>query len=165
VELDIEYIEQPVAPRRLDATRKVRESVAVPIALDEDVTGLEAAREILESDAAAVLILKPLQVGGLAAALEITARAAEAGVKTIVTTSIDAGVGTGAALHLAASLGGDAAHGLATLGLLEASLTRPDLTIKGGRMTVPTGPGMGLDLDGAGLKFYAGETYDFGSWR
>jgi o-succinylbenzoate synthase len=163
-EFDLEYVEQPVAAGQLDAIGKIREAASVPVALDEDVTDLETAIWILDRGAADVLILKPIPMGGITAALDIATRARAAGIKAIVTTSIDSGVGTAAALQLAASLGGDGVHGLATLDLLESSLTRPDLAVRLGRMPLPAGPGLGVGLDKASLSRYVIETCEYGSW-
>jgi len=62
---DIEFVEQPVASGQLDAMRRVRETTAVALAADEDVTSVGAARRVLDASAADVLIMKPAVVGGL----------------------------------------------------------------------------------------------------
>lgn len=155
-EYGLEFVEQPVPPGRLEEMARVRRAVGVPIAADEDVTGMEAARRVLESGAADVLVVKPMVVGGLRAARRIMALALEAGIRVVVTTTIDAGVGTAAALHLAATLPPDSpACGLATGSLLAADIVGSPLTVRWGSMAVPHGPGLGVEVDEEALMRYS----------
>jgi L-alanine-DL-glutamate epimerase-like enolase superfamily enzyme len=91
-------------------------------------------------------------VGGLGAARRIVDMALAAGMSVVVTTTIDAGIGTAAALHLAATLPEPApACGLATGHLLAADLIAPPLVARGGRMDLPAGAGLGVRLDDRAL--------------
>ena len=145
---DLELIEQPVAAADLDGLARLRAAVNVPIAADEAVASLEAARRVLEADATDVLVVKPMVVGGLRPARRIIELAAAAGAEAIVTTTIDSGVGTAAALHLAATLPpGSRACGLATGTLLAGDLVRNPPLTRAGEMDLPDGPGLGVDLD------------------
>ncbi|RKY15338.1 MAG: o-succinylbenzoate synthase, partial [Planctomycetota bacterium] len=107
-------------------------------------------------DAGAVdaLVVKPARVGGLRQAGAIVELAAAAGVPVTVSTLFESGVGLAGALHLAAVTPGVQAHGLATAALLESDLLREELVISHGRMTVPDGPGLGIELDEAALARY-----------
>lgn len=152
---DIEFVEQPVAPDDLEGLRRVRWAVRTPIAADECVTSLESAGRVLEAGAADILVLKPMVVGGLRSAREIAELAERHGAEVVVSTSIDSGVGTAAALHLAATLpAGGPACGLATARLLEADLISCPLPVEGGTMVAPCGPGLGIDLDEAQIGRY-----------
>ncbi len=154
---DLEMVEQPVAAGDLRGLARVRAAVGVPIAADEDVTDLEAAERVLEAGAADVLIVKPMVVGGLRPARRIIELAAAAGAEAVVTTTIDAGIGTAAALHLAATLPpGGPACGLATGSLLAADLITPPLVARCGRMELPEGPGLGVELDEGQLARHGG---------
>jgi o-succinylbenzoate synthase len=157
---DIEYVEQPIAPGDLAAMARLHGALDVAIAADEDVTDFVTAQRIIESRAADVLVLKPQRLGGLGACLQIIEAARAAGVHCVVTTTIDAGVGTAAALHLAATAGSGLAHGLATAALLESDLTQAPLTVLAGAMAPAAGPGLGVALDEAALARYA-----VGAWE
>ena len=153
---DLELVEQPVPPGNVEEMRLVRENVETPIAADEEVTDLAAAIRLLDAEAAQFLIVKPMVVGGLRAALEIAKLGERRSVAVIVTTTIDSGVGTAAALHLAAALPLDGpACGLATTSLLNASLLASPLAIERGRMHVPAGPGLGVEIDERSLDLFA----------
>ena len=156
-EYDLELVEQPVRPGDLEGMARVRRAVGTPIAADEDVTGLDAARRALEAGAADLLVVKLMVVGGLRPARQIAELASVAGVAVVVTTTIDAGVGTAAALHLAATLPEDGpACGLATGALFVDDLVVRPLAASDGWMELPEGPGLGVELDGAKLARYGG---------
>ncbi len=156
-EFSLELVEQPVAADDLEGMRSVRQSVRTPIAADESITSLAAAQRVLELDAAQVIVVKPMVVGGLRAAKRIVDAAHAAGAATVITTTIDAGVGAAAALHLAASLPEDSpACGLATGSLLAGDIVIDPLLAREGRMTVPRGSGLGVELDATKLAQYGG---------
>ena len=156
-EYGLEMVEQPVEAGDLPGLARVRAAVDVPIAADEDVTNVEAAERVLEAGAADVLVVKPMVVGGLRPARRIVEMAAAGGASVVVTTTIDAGIGTAAALHLAATLPpGGPACGLATGPLLTADLITRPLVARCGRMGLPDGPGLGVELDEGELARYGG---------
>ena len=151
---DVEYVEQPVAGD-LAALARLRSSVGVKIAADEDVADAGSAAAVIVSAAADVIVIKPVALGGIGPSWRLMQAAKAAGLGVTVTTGIETGVGTAAALHLAAALGGEGAAGLATLDLLESSLVRERLVIEGGSMVLPPGPGLGVSLDERALSRYA----------
>jgi L-alanine-DL-glutamate epimerase-like enolase superfamily enzyme len=152
---DIEYAEQPIPPSAgAEALARLRWTGAVPIAADESVRDLGAARVLLDTGAVDALVVKPARVGGLRQARAIIDLAAAAEVPVTVSTLFETGVGLAGALHLAATAPGSQAHGLATAELLESDLLETPLAISGGRMAVPAGTGLGVDLDPAALERY-----------
>jgi len=146
----IEYVEQPLPALDVEGLATLRRRVRVPMAADEAVTSVAAARELVEADAVDALVVKPVRVGGASAAGEIADLAARRGVPVIVSTLFETGIGIAAALSIAAVLpevdrgGGDGPdHGLATAGLLEHDLLAASLLVEDGRMFAPLGPGSG----------------------
>lgn len=170
----IEYVEQPLAGDDPSALAELRRRVRTPIAADESVTSLRAARDLIEAGAVDVLVVKPARVGGPIAAAEIAELAAERSVPVVVSTLFETGIGIAAALAVAAALpsvAGPAAadraldHGLATAGVLEHDLLVEALPIADGRMRVPGrgagaggGRGLGVVLDERALARYAVES-------
>ncbi len=81
---------------------------------------------------------------------------ADAGKPVIVTTTIDAGIATAAAMHLAACLPAPrAACGLSTLAMLEGDIVTGVPPVLDGMVTIPETPGLGVALDEASLEKYA----------
>jgi o-succinylbenzoate synthase len=154
---DLEFVEQPVAAGDLAGMARVRASVRTPIAADESVGGPEQARRVVAAGAADVLIVKPMMAGGLRRGREIIALAAAAGLQTLVTTTIDSGVGVAAALHLAATLPMPSlACGLATGALLAADLLSQPIIVRNGAIQLPDEPGLGVHIDERQARRYAG---------
>ena len=152
---DIEYAEQPIPPGAgAEALARLRWNGPVPIAADESVRDLGAARVLLDTRAVDALVVKPARVGGLRQARAIVELSAAAGVPVTVSTMFETGVGLAGALHLAATVPGSQAHGLATAELLASDLLLTPLAIAGGRMAVPDGTGLGVELDPAALERY-----------
>jgi L-alanine-DL-glutamate epimerase-like enolase superfamily enzyme len=143
----IEYCEQPVSAGDVAGMARVRAGAGVPLAADEALAGPEDALRIAAAAAADVLIVKPMTAGGLRPALDVIAIARAAGLRAVVTTTIDSGVGCAAALHLAAALPAPRPHcGLATGRLLAGDLLARPLRIEHGAMPLPAGPGLGVEL-------------------
>jgi len=138
---DIEYVEQPVAAGAVDALARVRAASGVPIAADESLLDLRAARRLAAVRAADVFIVKPAALGGLAAARAVMAIARDAGIRVTVTSLVESAVGRAGAIHLAASLGGGV-HGVATGGALLDDLL-PDFATHAGPVALPEGAGIG----------------------
>jgi L-Ala-D/L-Glu epimerase len=146
--LEIAYLEQPLAPDDIGGSRRLRRDFDIPIALDESATTIASIQEIISRNAADVIIIKPGVVGGICQAREVIQRATEAGLRAVVTTTLETGIGVAAALHLAATLPAPIpACGLGTLQLLRDDLLTEPLSVHRGWMTVPDGPGLGIDID------------------
>ena len=162
----LEYVEQPLAGDDPADLAELRRRVRVPLAADETVTSLRAARALLDADAVDVLVVKPVRVGGHVVAAEIAELAAGRGVPVVISTLFETGVGIAAGLAIAAALPGVAGasrldhaphHGLATAGLMEHDLLVEGLVLDEGRMWVPGGHGtgrLGIRVDEAALARY-----------
>lgn len=138
--LDVAYVEQPLPAADLDGHRELR-GRGVAIALDESLAAASVSA-VLEADAADVVILKPMALGGPLQATQAAALARETGVEPVVTTTIDAVVARTAAVHVAAAIPNVAACGLATGSLLADDLGADPVTIDEGTASVPTGGGL-----------------------
>ncbi len=170
-----EYVEQPLAGDDPALLAALRRRARVPIAADESVASLRAARDLLEADAVDVLVVKPSRVGGPVVVAEIAAMAADRGVPVVVSTLFETGIGIAAALAQAAALpdvaggepdaddGRERDHGLATAGLLEHDLLLDGLPVEDGRMRLPDpvpGGGLGIRLDERAVERYRTESIE-----
>ncbi len=156
VPYNIQYVEQPLKAHDLAGMHTLRRSVPIPIAVDEALHSLESAQLVLDNEAADVLVIKPQLAGGLRAGRQIIQAAAERGVRSVITSAIETGIGVAAALHLAAASPAVTLEcGLATLHLLVDDLVMNDLPVRDGFLAVPTDPGLGVALDREALDRFS----------
>lgn len=143
--LRVAWLEQPVPPADVAGLARVRRDGGVPVAADEAVTDATAIATL--AGAADAVVLKLVQLGGLAAARAAAAAARRHGLRIAVTTALETSIATAAALHLAATLPDPLEPcGLATASLLAGDLVRLRLA-EGPHMTPPHRPGLGIALD------------------
>lgn len=139
----IECVEQPVPPKELAALADLR-GRGVDIAADEALREY-GINHVLDADAADVVVLKPMALGGPDRAREGALRARRAGVDVIVTTTVDAVVARTAGVHVAASIPDVRPCGLASRGLLAEDLASDPAPVADGVVRVPSGPGTAGD--------------------
>lgn len=143
--VDVSYVEQPLAADDIEGHAELRGS-DVEIALDESLrnVGLDV---ILATEAADVLVLKPMALGGVRQTRSLALEARAQGIDPVITTTIDGVVARTAAVHLAASLGIERACGLATADRLREDFAPDPAPVHEGRIAVPDGPGIGVRFD------------------
>lgn len=143
-DLGVDYVEQPLPAEDLDGHAALR-GRGVDIAVDESLAAYDV-EQVLDADAADVVVLKPMVLGGPDLAREAATTAREAGVEPVVSTTIDAVVARTGAVHLAASIPEVGPCGLATGAMLRSDLTPDPATVEDGTVTVPQEPGLGLPV-------------------
>ena len=124
---DLEYIEEPLA----DAAQmpKLVAACNLPVALDESLVGLPI-RELREHTYARAVVLKPTLLGGLAHTLEMAQHAHALGMKPVISSSFESGVGMLALAALASATGrGRVPAGLDTYRMLAADVLQPRLPL------------------------------------
>ena len=147
--LPVEYVEEPLArPVDLASFHAV---TGLPLGLDETVDDTPVS--VWESYAGvAALVLKPTLLG-LFRTLRLGRRAAERGIKPVISASFESGVGLATLVQLAAALcGPDTAAGLDTYRWLHADVLATRLPFEGGTVAVEQGPGFAWSLDTSKLS-------------
>lgn len=147
------YVEQPTPKWDYEGMRLVKESVTTPIAADEavfsvtDVGQLAAARAV---DIIAIYILKP---GGILRGHDAITVANAFALDCFIGSYLELGVGTAAGAHLAASIP-NLNYPCYMFGPLkyEHDILKEPLKIADGKIEVPQGPGLGIELDEDMLK-------------
>lgn len=140
----IEYVEQPLPADDL-AGHRALVGGAVPIALDETLAGRDPEGIEALADAADVLVLKPIALGGPDRAVALGRRMRARGLDVVVTTTVDGVIARVGAIHVAAALGIERACGLATADLLAEDVGLDPAPVRGGTIVVPQAPGLGTD--------------------
>ena len=153
-ELNLLMIEQPLGYEDIYDHSKLRPQIKSPLCLDESIHSAEHARYAVALQACDIINIKPSRVSGWTEARKVHDLGVAHGLGLWVGGMLETGVGRAAQLALASlpgiSLPGDIsatsryyAHDIAT----PFFLNEEDSTI-----TVPTGPGLGIDVDMARLK-------------
>lgn len=140
----VAYVEQPLPGSDLDGHRELRGG-DVDIAIDESLVD-NLAQTVIDADAADVLILKPMVVGGPGNAHTLAMRARDHGIEPVITTTIDAVVARTAAVHVAAAIPNVRPCGLATGDRLAEDLGPDPCPVSEGTMAVPQSPGLGVEV-------------------
>lgn len=149
----IEYLEQPVASRDIEAMAELRRKSPIPLAADEAAVSEQGTRRVIDAGAADVIVIKPSAAGGPLAAQRIARAARQAGLQIVVTSLMDSAVGLCAARHTAAALAKEGvlpACGLATSGVFERDVAEV-APLADGRFRLSHAAGLGIAIDVPGL--------------
>lgn len=141
-DLRVTYVEQPLPAEDLSGHAALRGG-PVDVALDESLAAYDV-DQVLAADAADVVVLKPMVLGGPDLTRAAALRTREAGVEPVVSTTVDAVVARTGAAHVAASVPDVGPCGLATGELLRSDLAPDPAPVADGEITVPQGTGLGL---------------------
>lgn len=145
---DIAFVEQPVAADDLAGMSELR-SAGFPIVADESVFGMADLRRVIEADAADIVSVYVGKAGGPGRAVDLGNVADAFGLRSLIGSNGELGIGAAAQVHVAAAL-----RGLTTeipsdiIGAhyyTEDILDEP-LQSDGGRVRLPEGPGLGVRL-------------------
>jgi L-alanine-DL-glutamate epimerase-like enolase superfamily enzyme len=140
IELGIEFVEQPLPPHDLAGLRFVRERSPLPIVADEScIVASDIAKLV---DVVDGINIKLSKCGGLREALRMIATARSHGMIVMAGCMIESSLGISAAAHFAPLLDYADFDGAALL----ANDPYEGASITGGRITVPSAPGLGVRM-------------------
>ncbi|HYZ29809.1 MAG TPA: mandelate racemase/muconate lactonizing enzyme family protein [Thermoleophilaceae bacterium] len=156
-ELDLAWIEEPVDGTAVAGRELAARQLALPVLGDESTPDLRsAARELIagRSDMISVKVART----GFTESAQILALCEALGSGIVVGSQGDSELGTLAGLQFSA-LGEPARQFPAELSyfatVLDGRLLREPLEIRDGRIRIPDGPGLGVDIDDEELQRYA----------
>ena len=147
-EYGLEYVEQPVLASNLEEMAEVRRSVPVPILAHEAALTPELCVQAIARRAADALQLDPRFGDGIAGARASALAAEAAGLPVITHTFGELGVATAAVLQLHAAHR-NFVHANQTYywNLADDVIAGGPLPFEGPFLQVPSGPGLGVELD------------------
>jgi L-alanine-DL-glutamate epimerase-like enolase superfamily enzyme len=142
---DIAWAEQPTPPGDNGAMRMVRRATGIPIVADEAARTAADIDRLSRLQAIDGVHLKLEKAGMVGELMRLAHDAREAGLKVFLGQMDQGRLGSAVTTHLAASISADAYElwGFQNVARDVAS----GLEIEDGRMVVPTGPGIGVDVD------------------
>ncbi|WP_367107452.1 muconate/chloromuconate family cycloisomerase [uncultured Psychrobacter sp.] len=152
----VDLIEQPISMRNRAGLKRLKDRFDVAIMADEIVQDPQNAFHLASEHCADVFAVKINQAGGLKAACLIGQMAHLAGIELYGGTMLEGPIGTAASAHVFAtypSLNFDTEM-FGPLLLTEDILVRP-LDYNNFGLTVPTGAGLGIEVDTDKVYYYA----------
>lgn len=141
------WVEEPLATEMPGTLAELARQLPCPIAFGENAYGLAILSELARWEAVQILQPDVTKTGGISTALDVYAVADEHAL-TVAPHFLGGAVGQAASAHLVAGRDPD--------GLLEMDANpnpfrhnalRTPLSLAGGALSVPSGPGLGVDLD------------------
>lgn len=149
---DLLLIEQPLQEDDLVDHAALARHLRTPVCLDESVTSRKAAADALALGAASVINIKAGRVGGYLEAVRIHDLCRDAGVPVWCGGMLETGIGRAANAALAAlegfTLPGDVS---ASSRFYTRDIVTDPIAVEDGHVRVPTGPGLGIEIDRVAL--------------
>jgi o-succinylbenzoate synthase len=146
----IEFVEQPCVT--LEDLAAVRRACSVPIAADESVQSVEDVESAAAHEACDIVAIKLAPMGGVSVARDAIEAARAHGIEPYLSSTLDGPWGIAAALQVASAEAIRLHCGLATLALFDGAIGSALPSPRGGRMVVPAGPGVGVDVSEAAIR-------------
>ena len=146
-EFNLLLIEQPLDEHDILGHALLAKEVKTPICLDESIISLQSAQDALALEATTVINIKPGRVGGYIESKKIHDLCLDKKIPVWCGGMLETGIGRAANLALAAlpgfTLPGDTS---ASSRYFKQDITTP-FVMNDGYLTVPTGPGIGVEPD------------------
>jgi galactonate dehydratase len=150
------FIEEPIACQYVDGMADIARQTHLPIATGERIFTKWGFREILEKNAASILQPDLCHAGGITE-VRLIAGMAEAYYAAIAPHNPLGPISLAAGLQIAASIPNFLCQEQVSLG--EGYLKQP-FVVKDGYVDVPTGPGLGIDIDEDALQDRLGHAWE-----
>jgi len=147
----LQFIEQPLSPDDLKGLASLARSAKVPIGIDEGIHSLADIEAHARAGAAGVS-LKLIKLGGITAALDAALMCKRLRLSVNVAAKIaESSIASAAAIHLACAVPDiDWGVSLTHFYLAEDIVRRPPPLVDG-RVSLPVGAGLGVDVDEAAV--------------
>lgn len=142
------YVEQPTSKWDFNGMRYVSESVDTPIAADESVFAVTDITQLALNHAVDIITIYALKPGGIKKGHDAITLSNALGFECFIGSYLELGVGTAAGAHLSATIP-NLRYPCYMFGPLKynSDVLKEDLDIKNGQIKLPTGPGLGVELD------------------
>jgi O-succinylbenzoate synthase len=148
-EFGLTMIEQPLGREDLVQHAELQRRLRTPLCLDESITDVDRARDMITLGSGRIVNIKPGRVGGFASSIAIHDACAAAGMPVWCGGMLESGVGRAYNVALASlpnfSLPGDLSP---SARYWERDVVTPEWTMDAGMVTVPLDrPGIGVAVD------------------
>jgi L-alanine-DL-glutamate epimerase-like enolase superfamily enzyme len=150
--IGVDAFEQPVAPNRLSGLRDLKRQGALPIILDEGVVSSVELVEFIRLGILDGVAMKPARTAGLFDARRQVEIVQQAGLMFLGSGLTDPDVSLAASLQLYGAYQLKYPAALNGLQFLASSYLKNPFALRDGCLDVPTGPGLGVEVDESKLR-------------
>ncbi|NLX99179.1 MAG: hypothetical protein GXY83_23825 [Rhodopirellula sp.] len=147
----VDVLESPLRPNRISGYQALKKQAALPITMDEGVVSPVDAEEFIALGMVDGMTLKVSRCGGLLPARRQIETVLKAGLFWLGSGLTDPDLSLAASLILYGSYGLNRPAALNGPQFLTTHVLKTPLTIEGDLAHVPTGPGLGVEVDEAKL--------------
>jgi len=153
---DMQLFEQPTPKDDLEGLARIRREGGIPIMADEAISDHQSLIRVIRADCADFVKFGITQAGGLMPSARMLATAEAAGLQVVLGHGFGLDLSTMAEIMLGAT-SRNILPGLECVGPLKVvdTVATTRLDISGGSMALPSGPGLGIDLDEEKLVRYS----------
>ncbi|MBR9988804.1 MAG: o-succinylbenzoate synthase [Gemmatimonadetes bacterium] len=147
-DFDLMMIEQPLDHEDIVRHAALQRVLRTPLCLDESITSLDRAHDMITLRAGRIVNIKPGRVGGLSAAIAIHDLCESHAIPVWCGGMLESGIGRAYNVALASlpnfSIAGDISP---SARYWERDIVSPEWTMTDGMMSVPSAPGIGVSVD------------------
>ncbi len=145
--LGVPVLEQPLPANRLTGYQALKKQGALPILMDEGVVSPEDLAEFIHLGCLDGVAMKPARCGGLLPARRQVEMLLNEGLLFFGSGLTDPDLSLAASLNLYAAYGLQYPAALNGPQFLGKSILKEPLTVTGGKIRVPDGPGLGVEVE------------------
>jgi muconate cycloisomerase len=155
------FVEQPVAKSDLEGMAMLAKASTLPISADESLTGLSEAARLATLGAAGVFSIKSSKNGGPLRAQRIATVAQAFGIRCYMNSMLEFGITQAASLQHAVTVTNliDIGHAFMSTLRLAEDPTDFSSCVVDGVVHVPSGPGLGVQVDEGHVRRLAVASY------
>ncbi len=146
-DLGVPVIEQPLPANRLGGYRRLKQQGALPILMDEGIVSSVELEEFIQLRLLDGVAMKPARCGGILEARRQIETVLNAGLMWLGSGLTDPDVSLAASLVLYGAYGLERPAALNGPQFLEGSVLKQPFEVANGELIVPTGPGLGVEID------------------
>ncbi|WP_096274431.1 o-succinylbenzoate synthase [Paucisalibacillus globulus] len=161
-DLDLMMIEQPLQHHDIIDHAKLQKEIQTPICLDESIHSLYDAQKAIELGSCKIINIKVGRVGGLSESVKIHDYCEAHGIPVWCGGMLEAGVGRAHNVAITTLsnfvMPGDTAG---SSRYWEKDIIKPEVVVKNGSIQVPTGPGIGYEIDEEALEEFRFEKVEY----
>jgi L-alanine-DL-glutamate epimerase-like enolase superfamily enzyme len=150
----VDALEQPLPPNRIQGYQALKRQGAVPILMDESLVSPSDLIEFIRLDAIDGAVMKPARSAGLYPSRQQWEIAQNAGLMILGSGLTDPDMSLAATLALFGAFGYSRPAAVNGPQFIEATVLKTPLLVKDARLEVPTGPGLGVEVDEAKIRQY-----------